>query len=100
MLNGSLVLCRHFLLCLYGTVAIGFILAGRVKELRVVHILTGTHQTCLRCVNNHIFLNWFRCCYPFWFLIWSFFLFAAVYYGVDKSFRSLAPRVIQASKPN
>jgi palmitoyltransferase len=58
MLNGSLVLCRHFLLCLYGTVAIGFILAGRVKELRVVHILT-------------------------------------VYYGVDKSFRSLAPRVIQ-----
>jgi palmitoyltransferase len=43
---------------LYGTVAIGFILAGRVKELRVVHILT-------------------------------------VYYGVDKSFRSLAPRVIQ-----
>ncbi|KAG7576058.1 Palmitoyltransferase DHHC domain [Arabidopsis thaliana x Arabidopsis arenosa] len=48
----------HFLLCLYGTVAIGFILAGRVKELRVVHILT-------------------------------------VYYGVDKSFRSLAPRVLQ-----
>ncbi|CAN6970116.1 hypothetical protein IGI04_033300 [Brassica rapa subsp. trilocularis] len=30
----------HFLLCLYGAVAIGFILAGRVKELRIVHILT------------------------------------------------------------
>ncbi|RID64452.1 hypothetical protein BRARA_E03389 [Brassica rapa] len=30
----------HFLLCLYGAIAIGFVLAGRVKELRVVHILT------------------------------------------------------------
>ncbi|XP_024015227.1 probable protein S-acyltransferase 17 isoform X2 [Eutrema salsugineum] len=48
----------HFLLCLYGTIAIGFILAGRVKELRVLHILT-------------------------------------VYYGVENSFRSLAPRVLQ-----
>ncbi|CAA7041210.1 unnamed protein product [Microthlaspi erraticum] len=48
----------HFLLCLYGSIAIGFILAGRVKEVRVVHVLT-------------------------------------VYYGVDKSFRSLAPRVLQ-----
>ncbi|KAH0881543.1 hypothetical protein HID58_068937 [Brassica napus] len=45
----------HFLLCLYGAIAIGFILAGRVKELRVVHILT-------------------------------------VYYGVENSFRNLAPR--------
>ncbi|KAJ0253107.1 protein S-acyltransferase 17 [Hirschfeldia incana] len=48
----------HFLLCLYGAVAIGFILAGRVKELRIVHILT-------------------------------------TYYGIDSSFRSLAPRVLQ-----
>ncbi|KAF7817874.1 putative protein S-acyltransferase 17 [Senna tora] len=30
----------HFLLCLYGTVGIGLLLAGRLKELRVVHILT------------------------------------------------------------
>ncbi|VVB15278.1 unnamed protein product [Arabis nemorensis] len=30
----------HFLLCLYGTIAIGFILAGRVKEHRLVHVLT------------------------------------------------------------
>ncbi|KAK4282840.1 hypothetical protein QN277_014168 [Acacia crassicarpa] len=30
----------HFLLCLYGTVAIGLVLAGRLKELRVVYILT------------------------------------------------------------
>ncbi|MED6169245.1 putative protein S-acyltransferase 17 [Stylosanthes scabra] len=30
----------HFLLCLYGTVAIGLVLAGRLKELRVVSILT------------------------------------------------------------
>lgn len=39
--NGSLVFCRHFILCLYGAVAIGFILAGRVKELGIVHILTS-----------------------------------------------------------
>ncbi|KAJ7973405.1 S-acyltransferase [Quillaja saponaria] len=30
----------HFLLCLYGTVAIGLVLAGRLKELTVVYILT------------------------------------------------------------
>ncbi|ESQ32268.1 hypothetical protein EUTSA_v10004370mg [Eutrema salsugineum] len=48
----------HCLLCVYGTVAIGFILAGRVKELRIVHILT-------------------------------------IYYGIENSFRSLAPRVLQ-----
>lgn len=44
-LNVSLVFCRHFLLCLYGAVAIGFILAGRVKELRIVHILTSKYHT-------------------------------------------------------
>lgn len=30
----------HFLLCMYGTVLIGLILAGRLKELKVVYILT------------------------------------------------------------
>ncbi|XP_028780831.1 probable protein S-acyltransferase 17 [Neltuma alba] len=30
----------HFLLCLYGTVAIGLVLVGRIKELRVLYILT------------------------------------------------------------
>ncbi|XP_028770742.1 probable protein S-acyltransferase 17 isoform X2 [Neltuma alba] len=30
----------HFLLCLYGTVAIGLIVAGKLQELRIVHILT------------------------------------------------------------
>uniref|UniRef100_A0A803PU68 S-acyltransferase n=1 Tax=Cannabis sativa TaxID=3483 RepID=A0A803PU68_CANSA len=30
----------HFLICIYGSVALGFILAGQVKELKVVHILT------------------------------------------------------------
>ncbi|XP_014518793.1 probable protein S-acyltransferase 17 isoform X2 [Vigna radiata var. radiata] len=30
----------HFLICLYGTVAIGLVLAGRLRELRVVDILT------------------------------------------------------------
>ncbi|KAL1214877.1 putative protein S-acyltransferase 17 [Cardamine amara subsp. amara] len=48
----------HFLLCLYGTIAIGFILAGRVKDLRIVHVLT-------------------------------------MYYGIENSFRGLAPRVLQ-----
>ncbi|KAL0005777.1 hypothetical protein SO802_013338 [Lithocarpus litseifolius] len=48
----------HFLLCIYGAVTIGLILAGRLKELRVVYILT-------------------------------------VYYGVENSFLSLAPHVVQ-----
>ncbi|KAI4301857.1 hypothetical protein L6164_035095 [Bauhinia variegata] len=48
----------HFLLCLYGTVAIGLVLAGRLKELRVVYILT-------------------------------------VYYGIENSFLSLVPHVVQ-----
>ncbi|KAK2633600.1 hypothetical protein Ddye_028430 [Dipteronia dyeriana] len=48
----------HFFLCLYGTVALGLILAGRLKELKVVYILT-------------------------------------VYYGIENSFRSLAPHVVQ-----
>ncbi|XP_041019864.1 probable protein S-acyltransferase 17 [Juglans microcarpa x Juglans regia] len=48
----------HFLLCIYGTVAIGLVLAGQLKELRVTYILT-------------------------------------VYYGIDNSFRSLAPHVVQ-----
>ncbi|RDY04526.1 putative protein S-acyltransferase 17, partial [Mucuna pruriens] len=30
----------HFLLCLYGTIAVCLVLAGRLKELRVVDILT------------------------------------------------------------
>lgn len=47
----------HFLLCLYGAVAIALVLAGRLKELRVIDILT-------------------------------------VYYGVEKSFSSLAPHVV------
>ncbi|XP_030956370.1 probable protein S-acyltransferase 17 isoform X2 [Quercus lobata] len=48
----------HFLLCIYGAVTIGLILAGRLKELRVIYILT-------------------------------------VYYGVENSFLSLAPHVVQ-----
>ncbi|XP_047152470.1 probable protein S-acyltransferase 17 isoform X1 [Vigna umbellata] len=33
----------HFLICLYGTVAIGLVLAGRLRELRVVDILTAVY---------------------------------------------------------
>ncbi|KAH7845476.1 hypothetical protein Vadar_002687 [Vaccinium darrowii] len=48
----------HFLLCMYGTVAIGLILAGQVREFKVIYILKG-------------------------------------YYGIENSFWSLAPHVIQ-----
>ncbi|XP_021773015.1 probable protein S-acyltransferase 17 [Chenopodium quinoa] len=33
-------LCWHFFLCLYGAIAIIFILASRLKEMRIIHILT------------------------------------------------------------
>ncbi|XP_043722807.1 probable protein S-acyltransferase 17 [Telopea speciosissima] len=48
----------HFLLCIYGTVALGLILAGQLKELKVIYILTA-------------------------------------YYGVENSFYSLFPHVVQ-----
>ncbi|KAA8536920.1 hypothetical protein F0562_029398 [Nyssa sinensis] len=48
----------HFLLCIYGTVALGLVLAGQMKELKVIYILTA-------------------------------------YYGIENSFRSLAPHVVQ-----
>ncbi|XP_008246544.1 PREDICTED: probable protein S-acyltransferase 17 isoform X1 [Prunus mume] len=48
----------HTLLCIYGTVAIGLILAGQIKEFKVIDILT-------------------------------------VYYGIENSFRSLSPHVVQ-----
>ncbi|KAK6126783.1 hypothetical protein DH2020_039472 [Rehmannia glutinosa] len=49
---------KHFLICIYGIVALALILAGRLKELQVIHILTA-------------------------------------YYGIEKSFRKLAPLVVQ-----
>ncbi|KAL4320038.1 hypothetical protein GQ457_18G007530 [Hibiscus cannabinus] len=48
----------HFLLCMYATIAVGLVIAGRLKELKIVYILT-------------------------------------VYYGVENSFRSLAPHIVQ-----
>ncbi|GAA0138515.1 protein modifying enzyme [Lithospermum erythrorhizon] len=48
----------HFLLCIYGTVAIAFIIAGKLKESRVIYILT-------------------------------------VHYGIENSFKKLAPHVSQ-----
>ncbi|XP_058223716.1 probable protein S-acyltransferase 17 isoform X2 [Rhododendron vialii] len=50
----------HFLLCIYGTVAIGLILAGQVKEFKVIYILKA-------------------------------------YYGIENSFWSLAPHVVQCA---
>ncbi|CAA0842126.1 Probable protein S-acyltransferase 17 [Striga hermonthica] len=48
----------HLLLCIYGIVALGLLLAGRVKEQQIIHILTA-------------------------------------YYGIENSFRKLAPLVVQ-----
>lgn len=48
----------HFFLCLYGVAILGFILAGQLKERKIIHILTG-------------------------------------FYGLNNSFTSLAPHVIQ-----
>ncbi|KAF9620130.1 hypothetical protein IFM89_010789 [Coptis chinensis] len=51
----------HFLLCLYGAVVLGLVLASRLKELKVIYILTA-------------------------------------YYGVENSFFSLAPHIVQTFK--
>ncbi|WOK95966.1 putative protein S-acyltransferase 17 isoform X1 [Canna indica] len=48
----------HFLICLYGAVILGFILAGQLKEHKIIYILT-------------------------------------VYYGIEYSFSSLSPHVVQ-----
>ncbi|KAL3625311.1 hypothetical protein CASFOL_030765 [Castilleja foliolosa] len=48
----------HFFICIYGIVALALILAGRLKELKVIHVLTD-------------------------------------YYGIENSFRKLAPLVVQ-----
>nr|AQY17496.1 putative protein S-acyltransferase 17 [Liriodendron chinense] len=48
----------HFFLCIYGTITLGLVLAGELKEHQVIYILT-------------------------------------VYYGVENSFYSLSPHVVQ-----
>ncbi|PKA60864.1 putative S-acyltransferase [Apostasia shenzhenica] len=48
----------HYLICLYGTIVLGLILVGQLKERKIIYILT-------------------------------------VYYGIEKSFYSLFPHVIQ-----
>ncbi|XVF06198.1 hypothetical protein REPUB_Repub06bG0026900 [Reevesia pubescens] len=46
----------HFLLCMYGTLAIGLVLAGRLKELKVVYILTVYYgvDNSVRSLAPHI----------------------------------------------
>ncbi|CAN0897532.1 Probable protein S-acyltransferase 17 [Linum grandiflorum] len=46
----------HFLLCLYGTVAIGLILAGQLKELRIIHVLTVYYgiENTFRDLSPHV----------------------------------------------
>lgn len=84
----SFMSCRHFLLCLYGTVAIGLILAGRLKELRVVYILTGN-------IDPQVISILRLSCFFYWF--WDFYSYLnfAAYYGIENSFWDLAPHVVQ-----
>jgi hypothetical protein len=48
----------HFLICLYGAVILGFILAGELKERKVVYILTGYsslfRQPAPLFIRNHL----------------------------------------------
>lgn len=82
-LRSILCIFRHFLICLYGAVALGFVLAGRVKELKVIHILTG--KLILTSSWRVVALG----------LNLTFLFLAAAYYGVENSFRGLAPQVVQ-----
>lgn len=34
---------RHFLICLYGAVVLGLILAGQLRERKIIYILTGKY---------------------------------------------------------
>ncbi|THU57937.1 hypothetical protein C4D60_Mb03t08870 [Musa balbisiana] len=51
----------HFLICLYGALVLGLILAGQLKEHKIIYILTA-------------------------------------YYGIEHSFSSLSPHVVQTFK--
>ncbi|KAL5835546.1 hypothetical protein ACOSQ4_015043 [Xanthoceras sorbifolium] len=46
----------HFFLCLYGTIALGLILAGRLKELKVIYILTDYYgiENSIRSLAPHV----------------------------------------------
>lgn len=54
----AVVYNRHFLICLYGAVILGFILAGELKERKVVYILTGYsslfRQPAPLFIRNHL----------------------------------------------
>ncbi|CAN0897533.1 Probable protein S-acyltransferase 17 [Linum grandiflorum] len=52
----TIVVGWHFLLCLYGTVAIGLILAGQLKELRIIHVLTVYYgiENTFRDLSPHV----------------------------------------------
>ena len=52
----SMFYCRHFLLCIYGKVAIGLVLAGQLKEIRVINILTVYYgiENSVRSLAPHV----------------------------------------------
>ncbi|PSS24895.1 Protein like [Actinidia chinensis var. chinensis] len=63
----------HFLLCLYGTVAIGLILAGEMKELKVIYILTVYYEmeNSFRSLAPHV-VQWLLVSYNTQILIMVF----------------------------
>lgn len=70
--------------------AIGLILAGQIKEFKVIDILTGKLSfipSSYLMIVFHLNLN--NIPFP------NFFI--AVYYGIENSFRSLSPHVVQVS---
>lgn len=79
---------RHFLICLYGALVLGLILAGQLKEHKIIYILTGNLmfiQMHLACV-----LSFYRV------FVMTLPLFSA-YYGIEHSFSSLSPHLVQVS---
>ena len=42
---------------MYGTVAIGLIVAGKLQELRIVHILTGSNDSVVTFISKLVFYS-------------------------------------------
>ncbi|XP_027162466.1 probable protein S-acyltransferase 17 [Coffea eugenioides] len=63
----------HFLLCVYGVIAILFLLAGRLKELQVIHILTVYYgiANSFRSLAPHV-VQWLLSSYNTQILIMAF----------------------------
>lgn len=76
---------RHFFLCLYGTVVLGLILAGELKDRKVVYILTGDVVSLFISLIVETLTGLMKVIFPFY----------VVYYGIENSFSGLFPHVVQ-----